>query len=54
MDTRLLFAMWILAMIYFIYRIFNRKKQIQNVKVNSKIDEVINSEKYKPKGQFED
>jgi len=48
---RLLYALWILLMIYLIYRIFTRRTlKIQSF---SKIDEVVNSEKYKPKGQHD-
>jgi len=48
---RLLYALWILLMIYLIYRMF--AKRTLKIQSFSKIDEVINSDKYKPKGQHD-
>ena len=50
MNERLLLALGILAIIYLIYRVLFR---MHNVQAEDKLDEVINSDKYKVKGQYD-
>jgi len=50
MNTRLFYALWILAIGYFLYRtIFKKRKVI----LKDPVEDVINSDKYKVKGQFD-
>jgi len=51
MNERLFVALWILLAIYVSYRlIISKKKKI--IKYD-KLDEVINNDKYKVKGQYD-
>ncbi len=51
MDDRFMLALGILAIIYLLWRMFPRKeKGKQSI---DKVEEVINSEEYKVKGQYD-
>ncbi|MBW2987208.1 hypothetical protein KY336_01535 [Candidatus Woesearchaeota archaeon] len=51
MDGRLISALLLIAMFYFIYKMFFiRFKNVK--KYPDEVEEIINSEKYKVKGQF--
>jgi hypothetical protein len=51
MDERLIGALLLIAMFYFIYKMFFIRFKTVN-KYPDEIEEIINSEKYKVKGQF--
>ncbi|MBD3259644.1 hypothetical protein GF371_03350 [Candidatus Woesearchaeota archaeon] len=53
MDNRLITALLIIALFYFIYKTFFLRFKTNVQKYPDEIEEVINSEKYKVKGQFD-
>ncbi|MBW3013562.1 hypothetical protein KY340_05150 [Candidatus Woesearchaeota archaeon] len=52
MDNRLITALLIIALFYFAYKALFRFK-LDTKKYPDEIEDIINSEKYKVKGQFD-
>ncbi len=58
LNDRFILALWVLAVIYLAHRIFASLKEKQKLTQeysagSDKYDEIINSEKYKVKGQYD-
>ncbi len=53
MDNRLITALLAIALFYFIYKALFTRLKIFTKKCPDEIEEIINSEKYKVKGQFD-
>ncbi len=57
-NERFILALWILALIYLAYRLFNSRmndsKKKQKIALNlDRYDDIVSSDKYKVKGQYD-
>ena len=57
-NERFILALWVLALLYLAYRLFESLREKQKlaegyVQGYDKYNEIINSEKYKVKGQYD-